>query len=154
VLIRDFVVNKCEDIQGKRLIGDRNAGKFRHKLTKAFLSKGNKFTFFICFLCTVSEGEFYSSTNSFLFEVRKNVRFWSTNRPAKAIYNSNRYGPTFGDSHDLYIADRCKYNTNHSNFGYTYELPNGIAYGSSQAKAFLAGSHTFQCDEYEVYYQK
>ena len=37
-----------------------------------------------------------------------------------------------------------------SNLGWTYKHPQ-YAYGTNEAKSFLAGSHKFQLDEIEVY---
>ena len=51
---------------------------------------------------------------------------------------------TFGGGYDLYIYNDCNINTSsYSNLGYSYELPNGYAYGSNEAKNYFAGSHKF-----------
>ena len=72
-----------------------------------------------------------------------------------AIHRHNDYGPIFGRGpQDFLIYNNCHTNTNsYSNLGHSYRPPNGYSYGSSQAKNLLAGSHTFKCDEYEVFYQ-
>ena len=64
------------------------------------------------------------------------------------------YGPTFGGGLDLYIADKCdKNNKSHSNLGYTYKLPIGYTYYTTEANSLLAGSNYFKVDEYEVFFQ-
>ena len=48
----------------------------------------------------------------------------------------------FGSGNDLYISDDCNINTNsRSNLGDSYESPNGYAYGSNEARNYLAGSY-------------
>jgi uncharacterized protein (TIGR02145 family) len=42
-------------------------------------------------------------------------------------------------------------NESYSNFGYTYQLPEGITMNSDLAKSYLAGSYQFKIVEIEVY---
>jgi vacuolar-type H+-ATPase subunit H len=68
-----------------------------------------------------------------------------------SIYCHSCYGPTFGCKHDLHIADKSNTNTySCSNLGESYAHPD-YAYGSKEAKSFLAGSYNFQVLEIEVY---
>ena len=68
-----------------------------------------------------------------------------------AIYCHLSYGPTFGNGYDFYIADNSNVvNTSYSNLGSTYKHPE-YAYGTNEAKCFLAGSYNFQTVEIEVY---
>jgi hypothetical protein len=68
-----------------------------------------------------------------------------------AIYCYNSYGPTFGHGHDFYISDNSNINTDsYSNLGHSYSHPD-YAYGSNEARSFLAGSYNFQVSEIEVY---
>ena len=76
-------------------------------------------------------------------------------RQRKAMESWNDRGPRFGGGHDLHIGKDCHTDTiSHSNPGYTYQLPLGYKYDTPQAQSLLAGSETFNCDEYEVFYQQ
>jgi len=73
---------------------------------------------------------------------------WSKN---KKIDSNPNYGPTFGSGHDFYIADKSNTNTSSSsNLGSSYIHPD-YAYGSNEARSFLAGSYNFQVSDIEVY---
>jgi hypothetical protein len=72
-----------------------------------------------------------------------------------ALYSSQYLGPTFGNStglgSDIYIAGNADANTtSDSGLSTNYKHPK-YPYGSEGAKTFLAGSHTFQISEIEVY---
>jgi len=69
----------------------------------------------------------------------------------KALYCHRSYGPIFGGGHNLYISNNSNTNNDsHSNLGNSYSFPD-YAYGSEEAKSFLAGSYKFQVSEIEVY---
>ena len=73
---------------------------------------------------------------------------------SKAIYGNNGYGPTFGNGHDIYIANNAGSNTNsYANPGYSYVQLLGYRHGQTKTKNLLAGSYNFQPDEVEVFYQ-
>ena len=58
----------------------------------------------------------------------------------------------FGAGHDLCIYNDCNINTSSkSDLGSSYELPNGYAYQSNEAKNYLAGSFRFTVNEIEVF---
>ena len=58
--------------------------------------------------------------------------------------------PSF-NGNDLYIANDCNINTSsRSDLGYSYES-NGYAYGSNEARNYLAGSYKFKVLEIEVF---
>ena len=62
------------------------------------------------------------------------------------IYCDSSYGPTFGASHDLYIAAGANANRNsYSILGNTYQCP---ANGNS---SFLVGRRNFSVNEVEVF---
>ena len=62
------------------------------------------------------------------------------------MFDRSTYGPTFGGSHDLHIANDANNNSNsESNLGHTYELPPG------QTNTFLVGSKNFKVSEIEVF---
>ena len=71
------------------------------------------------------------------------------------VYSCSSHGPTFGYRYaDIYIASEASSNTySYSHLGYTYKAPSGYSYGSTFANSFLAGNHTFQPDEIEVFYE-
>ena len=70
--------------------------------------------------------------------------------PSTAIVANSGYGPVFGD-HDICIFNNSNTNNkNFSNLGHTFKHPN-FAYGSNEAKSFLAGSCNFLTNEIEVY---
>ena len=70
-----------------------------------------------------------------------------------AIYRYSWYGPTFGDGHDLYIADNAGSNAHsYTNFGSTYQAPQGYPYGAANTSSLLAGSKYFTPSEVEVLY--
>jgi hypothetical protein len=104
-----------------------------------------------------NRGKYKSDGNAFIFSLTN-----KENKPLNmkvnpdhhqyAIWCHSRYGPTFGCiGHDI-----CIYNSAHttsgcfSNLGHSYEHPQ-FAYGTDEARIFLAGSEYFQLDEIEVY---
>jgi len=72
-----------------------------------------------------------------------------------SIYSCSDRGPSFGQAHDIYIANNAASNTNsYSDPGYTYSPPAGNSYASSFTRSFLAGSYYyFRPDEVEVFYE-
>ncbi|KAJ5076960.1 pep-cterm sorting domain-containing protein [Anaeramoeba ignava] len=59
------------------------------------------------------------------------------------------YGPIFGG--DIWLKENLQ--TGYTNFGHTYNLPNGIIYGSNEAKSYLAGSYSsWVVDELECFF--
>jgi hypothetical protein len=93
--------------------------------------------------------------NSFIFslinEFNKPIKIKCIS-PEKAIASNERYGPVFGSyPHDIVIFDKSNTNiVSYSNLGHSYTHPD-YAYGSDEAKSFLAGSYNFQVSEIEVY---
>jgi hypothetical protein len=98
-------------------------------------------------------GDYKTDPNSFIFSLINQL-----NKPIKmkwsqgyGIYCHTSYGPTFGGGHDLHIANQSNLNaTSYSNLVHSYTHPD-YAYGSNEAKSFLAGSYNFQVSEIEVY---
>ena len=73
---------------------------------------------------------------------------------ADSLYFYSSNGPTYGGGYDIYLSNYASSNTNsYSNLGYTYSPPRGYSYGSTFAQTFLAGSHNFQPDEIETFYE-
>jgi len=99
-----------------------------------------------------SIGGYKADPNSFIFSLinkdNKPIKIkWSQNY---GIFCHNSYGPTFGGT-DLIIADKSNTNLDSSSYlGRSYTHPD-YAYGSNEAKSFLAGSNKFQISEIEVF---
>ena len=75
---------------------------------------------------------------------------------AYAVYDCSSDGPTFGGSHDLYIADYASSNSNsYTDPGHVYRPPSGYSYGSTSTQTFLAGgsNYKFTPDEVETFYE-
>jgi hypothetical protein len=86
---------------------------------------------------------------SFVNKINKPIKIkWSKN---KKFDSYSSFGPTFGSGHDFYIANKSNTNTNSfSDLGLSYSHPE-YAYGSNEARSFLAGSHKFKILEIEVF---
>ena len=73
-----------------------------------------------------------------------------------SIYDGSSYGPTFGDGHDIYIANYASSSSNsNANLGNTYSPPSGYNYGDTFTQTFLAGgsNYYFTPDEVETFYE-
>ena len=69
--------------------------------------------------------------------------------PTYAIFRYSGYGPTFGNGHDIYIANNANsYTYSQANFGNHYSVPSGV----QDKKTILAGTMTFTPDDWEVFY--
>ncbi|KAJ5068862.1 pep-cterm sorting domain-containing protein [Anaeramoeba ignava] len=96
--------------------------------------------------------------NAFIFSLRND----KNNRPPEkfpikqgnqttAIYYVANDGPTFGGGADIYLNSYLQ--PGGSNFGHTYSTPNGIEFGTNEAKNYLAGSlNQWQVEELETYF--
>jgi hypothetical protein len=92
-----------------------------------------------------------SSKRSFLFRVKdsRNSAPWAfpISNPSQAIYCNATYGPTFGNGHDLHVADSCNQNTNsYTNPGGDYVNDTGI----DRAQVFT-GQRNFTVKDIEVF---
>jgi len=69
-----------------------------------------------------------------------------------AIYSCSDRGPTFGGGFDIFIASQAASNAqSYTNLGHSYGY--AANFGSTCTKTFLAGSHNFQPEEVEVFYE-
>ena len=97
---------------------------------------------------------FKNDPNAFIFSLTNKDSQpckMKTNKAACSIRCLSTYGPTFGEGRDIYVANCSnKKTSSYSNLGHTYAHPH-YAYGTDEAKSFLAGSFTFQSNEIEVY---
>eukprot|EP00586_Coscinodiscus_wailesii_P010113 CAMPEP_0172490414 /NCGR_PEP_ID=MMETSP1066-20121228/20820_1 /TAXON_ID=671091 /ORGANISM="Coscinodiscus wailesii, Strain CCMP2513" /LENGTH=605 /DNA_ID=CAMNT_0013258867 /DNA_START=47 /DNA_END=1864 /DNA_ORIENTATION=+ len=99
-----------------------------------------------------SSGDFAESSKSFIFALT-----WANgDAPIKmvqiepnvseAICQVASYGPTFGEGHDIYVADNPNSNSNSFvSIGATYICPEG------QSSDFITGSENFKVQEMEVF---
>ena len=109
-------------------------------------------------------GGFGTSHNTFLFCIRcagsptdvdgnpipEQMKLWR--KPENAVMG--QYGPTFGGSHDLHIADKpgeAQATVSFSRLGYTYECPNVLTQTGAECPTYLDGAQTFMVADYEVY---
>lgn len=94
------------------------------------------------------------SKESFLFSLNRKEKYEHKNIKDKihSFYGGHQYLARFGGGKDIHISDNCNSNKNsHSNFGHTYQSPEGIEYESADAKSYLAGGFNFKVEEIEVY---
>ncbi|KAJ5068760.1 hypothetical protein M0811_02703 [Anaeramoeba ignava] len=100
-----------------------------------------------------------SDSNAFIFSLRNDK---GDRIPAKftikqgqegyaLYYHYSYYGPWFGSNYDLGLnSDLHRGSTN---FGYNYNLPNGITYNTNESQSYLAGSYNkWIVDEVETYF--
>ncbi|KAJ5069614.1 pep-cterm sorting domain-containing protein [Anaeramoeba ignava] len=95
--------------------------------------------------------------NAFIFSLRNDK---GDRKPEKftikqgqeqyAIEHDLKDGPTFGNF-DFYLEDKLQ--PGYSDFGRSYNLPNGITYRTNEAQSYLAGSFKkWVVDELETYF--
>jgi hypothetical protein len=104
-----------------------------------------------------SSADYMYDPNAFLFSLRRrNGISWKdkfmVKNPEFSLYGVTDYGPTFGGGHDIFICNQSNINNgSYSNFGNSYNLPDGFSYGGS-AKEFLGGNfNQWTTIEIEVY---
>ncbi|KAJ5071045.1 hypothetical protein M0811_02027 [Anaeramoeba ignava] len=103
-------------------------------------------------------GELSNDSNAFIFSLRndKGDRIpakFTCKEPQYAIYSRfNDRGPMFGNFEpDFYLNSSLQ--PGYSNFGSSYNPPNGITYGTTEAQSYLAGSkNKWVVDEVETYF--
>ena len=100
-----------------------------------------------------SSGQWLPSSNAFPFALQypsgvAPVKMPLTQAPhPNAIHDHSSHGPTFGNGHDIHVADNANSNTNsYTNVGPAYQLPAG-----QDARCFLTGTGNFQTAEIEVF---
>eukprot|EP00588_Corethron_pennatum_P027358 CAMPEP_0194312080 /NCGR_PEP_ID=MMETSP0171-20130528/9001_1 /TAXON_ID=218684 /ORGANISM="Corethron pennatum, Strain L29A3" /LENGTH=601 /DNA_ID=CAMNT_0039066451 /DNA_START=172 /DNA_END=1977 /DNA_ORIENTATION=+ len=97
-----------------------------------------------------SDGDYHASPKAFLFALKSHSGIESTKmriQNNRAVYHDEdgEYGPTFGDGHDLHIANDS--NTNRHSYlriGSAYNYPPGQT-------VFITGERNFRVDEIEVF---
>ena len=94
-----------------------------------------------------STGGYRKDNDAFIFSLDTYQKFVQWRCFDNAIYDNSGYGPTFGNGHDLYIANGCKSNQNNycnSNFSYGFYNSYNLINTGNQ-------STNFQVADYEVY---
>ena len=70
-------------------------------------------------------------------------------------YRHRSFGPTFGDGHDLYLADNCNINTSsYANFPYCYNRAENKITRNQESYNIFSGApsgYNFRVLEYEVF---
>ena len=90
-----------------------------------------------------SSGGNIDDQNAFLFSLDYKEQYF-TNDGKNAIYDNSSYGPTFGNTHDLYIANGCSQNySSYCDFPY--------AYSGVKPRILSGGFYNFKVNEMEVY---
>ena len=90
-----------------------------------------------------SSGNYRSDQNAFLFSLEYK-EYYTTYDGQNAIYDVSSYGPTFGNGHDLYIANSCSQNnSSYCNFPY--------GYSGTKSRCLSGGFYSFKVNEIEVY---
>ncbi|KAJ5078554.1 hypothetical protein M0811_04879 [Anaeramoeba ignava] len=104
-----------------------------------------------------SYGESINDSSAFIFSLRNDkgdrIPAKFTYKQGYAIYSSLGNGPTFGagNGNDFYLNSSLQ--PGYSNFGCSYNLPNGITQGTNEAQSYLAGSYSsWVVDEVETYF--
>ena len=100
-----------------------------------------------------SSGLWASTSNSFIFSLRNKEGLGAFKRlvsyPSRAVYWRLGYGPTFGEGHDIYIANNANSTQNsYTLLGHSYPFPSGV----QDSNTILAGTHYFTPDDWEVFY--
>ncbi|KAJ5074041.1 hypothetical protein M0811_00669 [Anaeramoeba ignava] len=134
--------HKAVDGKGKTLVIIKTKDNF---IFGGFTQVGFKYS---------TGGEYSNDSNAFIFSLRNDK---GDRIPAKFTYKQNRAifsalnsGPHFGN-YDFYLVSNLQ--PGYSNFGNNYNLPNGITYGTNEAKSYLAGSYNkWVVDEVESYF--
>jgi hypothetical protein len=90
-----------------------------------------------------SRGNYANDPNAFLFSLDLKEQYF-TSEGTNAVYDNGSYGPTFGNGHDLYIANNCSQNySSYCNFPY--------AYSGFKARVLSGGFYTFKVNETSEY---
>ena len=110
-------------------------------------------TLFLFSCSSESSGSRGYTSKAFIFSLsnKEDLKPFKSNvsRPAYAINRWSAYGPIFGYTGDIFIADQANSNSNSfTDFGSDYPEPSGV----TDPKTILAGSNYFTPDDWEVFY--
>ena len=91
-----------------------------------------------------SRGSYVNDKNAFLFSLEFKEMYPINNDGINAIYDSSDRQATFGNGHDLYIANSCS-----QNYSSTCNFP--YAYHGLKQRCLTGGVYNFKVDDMEVY---
>ncbi|KAJ5068870.1 hypothetical protein M0811_12176 [Anaeramoeba ignava] len=96
-----------------------------------------------------------NDSSAFIFSLRNDkgdrIPEKFTYKQGRAIYSDLICGPSFGNGSDFWLSSNLQ--PGGSNFGRSYNLPNGIIYRTNEAQSYLAGSpDKWVVDELESYF--
>ena len=88
------------------------------------------------------------STNNFLNNLWNGssistTKYFSTNYPQYAIYDTYSYGPTFGGGHDMHLPNNCNVNAGYTNTPHSY--------AGTNSSLFFGNYSSWTIIDYEVY---
>ncbi|CDW75181.1 tldc domain-containing protein [Stylonychia lemnae] len=103
-----------------------------------------------CSLGWKSAGAFVEDDKAFIFSLTKKTKHELSQNKNQAVYYDNGFMLWFG--YDILLYNDCNANaSSYSNFGNSYQLPDGMAIGSEEANNYIAGSHYFTVSEIEIF---
>ncbi len=112
-------------------------------LTLVRTTKGYRFGGFTA-ISWASRGNYVNDVNAFLFSLEFKEMYLVNIDGTNAIYDSSDRLSTFGNGHDIYIANNCSQNySSYCNFPYAY-------HGLKQ-RCLTGGVYNFKVNEMEVY---
>ena len=86
---------------------------------------------------------------AFIFSISNCKKFHIKKNECAFLFQADN-GPIFGGARsDIYV--NLDFTSNHTNFGRSYQLPDGVDYQSKEAKEYLAGEEKFEIEELEVF---
>ena len=91
-----------------------------------------------------SRGSYVNDVNAFLFSLEFKEMYPINQEGTNAIYDSSDRQATFGNGHDLYIANNCS-----QNYSSTCNFP--YAYHGLKQRCLTGGVYNFKVDDMEVY---
>jgi hypothetical protein len=104
-----------------------------------------------------NSGVFIADNNAFIFSLRRNgiceSNKFNIKTVEKTFYRNTCYGPAFGGGCDIYICNGSNVHMySYSNFGDSYDIPDGYRFESVEAKCYLAGNYNgWLATEIKVY---
>jgi len=100
-----------------------------------------------------SDGQYKSSTESFMFSLKDHAGVGPVQMPIKsemtgyAVIHASFLGPTFGSGYDLRVQSNANANSTSNSSAYdAYQLPS-----NTSDPYFLTGTEDFTVSEYEVF---
>ena len=104
-----------------------------------------------------SSSQYIYDQKAFIFSLRRDGKSFNDKFKIKkdyfALVHVSDFGPTFGEGHDIFICNESNIKTeSYTDFGYSYNSPDGYSYDGNNTKRFLAGNYNqWTTTEIEVY---